>query len=70
MNDSLRWFHEVGSQEAYLRHEAARVADMCARAGGHPEEAERLERELCSAAGLPESPRNDDQPDLFAAHAA
>lgn len=64
----LRYWHEVESEAAYIAHEAARVAALCARAGGHPESAPALERTLLTVAGIdPPSQRNDAQPDLFAA---
>lgn len=41
-------------EQAYLRHEAARVAAMVAAAGGHPEKAEEIEKSLLQVAGLEE----------------
>ena len=68
MNDSLRYWHEVASEEAYIAYEAARVAELCAKAGGHPESAPALERTLLTVAGIdPPRQRNDSQQELFAA---
>lgn len=53
-------------EEARLRFEAARTAEMFAKAGGHPEAAAGLERALLAVAELPIIPeRNTAQPDLF-----
>ena len=55
-------------EQSYIAHEAARVAQLCAAAGGHPENRDALERILLLAAHIEmPAPRNDAQPDLFAA---
>ena len=68
-NDSAMaalWHHD--QEAAYIAHEAARVAAMCAAAGGHPENREALERILLLAAHIDTpAPRNTAQQELFAA---
>ena len=72
MDDSMRYWHEVASEEAYIAHTFAEAAELAARLGGHPENRDALERTLYIAAGLsaPQLPRNDAQPDLFRGLAA
>jgi hypothetical protein len=59
---------QESDQEGYLRFEAARTAELFAKASGHPENAPAIERTLLTVAELPFQPeRNEDQQELFAA---
>jgi hypothetical protein len=65
-NDGADWQQHYQMEEAWVRHELARAAELAARTGGHPEAAEGLERVLLTVAELPPIPQRDDaQPDLF-----
>lgn len=60
---------QESDQEGYLRFEAARTAELFAKASGHPENAPALERTLLTVAELPIQPeRNENQTEFhFAA---
>ena len=54
---SAGWAHQhdlLNQEDAYLRHELARAAELAACRGGHPENKASIERALLVVAGLEE----------------